>query len=231
LNGIDVDFWNPATDTRIVADYSQASMEGKKRCKAELQKKCGFAVRPEVPVLAIISRLAHQKGLDLLAEAAPKLLSRALQLIVLGDGDPAYRKKFEALGNKYPANAKVFLGFFASEAHSIYAGADMFLMPSLFEPCGLGQLINMRYGTVPIARATGGLKDTVCDADTYAENGNGFVFAKAAAQEFLTAADRALAAYAQPARWEKITASAMRADFSWNESAKKYEALYREAFL
>ncbi len=229
LNGLDTDIWDPAKDTRIVSHFSAAALEGKKRCKAELQKKYGFEVDPAVPVLAVVSRLAHQKGLDLLAQASAELLKEKVQLIVLGDGDPEYRRKFEKLGQKYTANAKILIGFRAPEAHGIYAGADFFLMPSRFEPCGLGQLIAMRYGAVPVVRATGGLKDTVIDADRDAVKGNGFVFEQPIAADFMSTLRRALKAYGEQGRFAGIVQTGMKADFSWDESAKKYEILYKEA--
>ncbi len=229
LNGIDTQAWNPATDTKLSAGYSAESLAGKKICKASLQKKYGLEVNPQIPLLAVVSRLAHQKGLDLIAQALPDLISSPLQLVILGDGDADYRRLFERLGRDYPAQVKVSLGFQVMAAHEIYAGADLFLMPSQFEPCGLGQLISMRYGTIPVVRATGGLKDTVIDADQDPKKGNGFSFDLFDSKSFLSAVNRAMKAYRDQERWNLLMTCAMKCNFSWDESAKKYEQLYREA--
>ncbi len=229
LNGIDTEAWNPATDAKIKTFYSAGSLEGKKKCKRALQEKCGFEADPEIPVLAIVSRLTHQKGLDLLAKAVPHFFKKKFQFVVLGDGEAEYRRLFEDIEKKYPGKAKIFFGFRAAEAHTIYAGADLFLMPSLFEPCGLGQLISMRYGTIPVVRRTGGLKDTVIDADEHPKKGNGFTFEGLEVTNFIKALDRAEKAFEDKKRWDALVQSAMKSDFSWDESAKKYESLYREA--
>ena len=223
LNGIDTALWDPWADKKLAAPFSAAAPAGKKVCKAALQKQCGLAEDPETPVFAIVSRLAEQKGLDILAEVAPAMLSKKLQLVLLGDGDARYRQAFAALEKRFPKAMKAHIGFDAAAAHAIYAGADFFLMPSLFEPCGLGQMISMRYGTLPVVRATGGLKDTVKDGV------NGFVFERPSSAEFLAAVECALKTYGDKTTLKKMTETAMNADFSWEESAKKYEALYREA--
>ncbi len=227
LNGIDAAAWDPAKDARLEANYSADDLAGKSLCKAALQRLCRFEEDPKTPLFAVVSRLTPQKGLDLLAEAAPDMLSKKLQLVVLGDGDPHHRRMFTRIEKDFPKNSRMFLGFDAVKAHAIYAGSDFFLMPSLFEPCGLGQMIAMRYGAVPVVRATGGLKDTVTDAAQ--KNGNGFTFKEAAAPAFAAAVGRALEAYADPKTMRTLVATGMKADFSWDESAKKYETLYREA--
>ena len=231
LNGIDTDAWNPKTDPKISASYSPESLEGKKKCKKVLQELCGFKANPGVPLLAVVTRLAEQKGLDILAGAAPRLFSKDLQLVLLGEGDAHYRRLFETIASQYSKNVRFFPEFAADRAHAIYAGADLFLMPSLFEPCGLGQMISMRYGTIPVVHATGGLKDTVLDADRDLKTGNGFTFDAANSTDFMNAMDRALKAFKDEMRWKALISSAMKTDFSWTQSAQQYEKLYRETLV
>lgn len=226
LNGLDYDLWDPAKDAKIAAMYSPDSPAGKTACKADLQKLCGFPVDPDVPLFGIVTRLAEQKGLDILSEICDKLLSKNVQFAMLGDGDPVYKTTFRNVQLRHPKKASVHIGFNAIEAHKIYAGADFFLMPSYFEPCGLGQLISLKYGTLPIVRRTGGLADTIIDAGDDAARGNGFVFAEHSPEKFLKAIERALAVYADKPQLEALKSHAMREDFSWGKSAKAYVELY-----
>lgn len=226
LNGIDEEVWDPSKDPKIPSGFSAADLSGKALCKADLQKKCGLPVSPDVPLFAVVTRLAEQKGLDLLAQSMTALLAKNLQFVLLGDGDAYYQKVFRSIGENHPKNAKVFIGFNASEAHSIYAGADFFMMPSLFEPCGLGQLIAMRYGTVPVVRRTGGLADTVSDIEKNPKTGNGIVFEQAQSPDLLSAVDRALELYKDAKRFLSARQKGMKTDVSWTQSAKEYEKLY-----
>jgi starch synthase len=228
LNGLDYALWDPATDGSIAKNYSAAEPSGKAACKADLQKTCGFPQDPGTPVLGIVTRLAEQKGLDLLSEICDRLLAKNVQLVMLGDGDAVYRTTFSNVAKRHPKNASVNIGFLSAEAHKIYAGSDFFLMPSYFEPCGLGQLISLKYGTVPVVRETGGLADTIVDADADAERGNGFSFGDHSPESFLRTIERALKAFADPKRLRRLRATGMRADFSWKKSASDYESFYRE---
>ncbi len=226
LNGLDTALWDPSGDKRIPAVYSPKNLSGKKACKAELQKSCGFEPDPNVPIFAMVTRLAEQKGLDILSEAADKFLSKNVQFVLLGEGDRVYHTTFRNIGKRHPKKSHVILGFDAVKAHAIYAGADFFLMPSYFEPCGLGQMISMRYGTLPIVRNVGGLADTVKDLDASPEDGNGFVFDEQSPAKLLDAIDRALKLYEDRRPFEIARKRAMEQDFSWGNSAKKYMGVY-----
>ncbi|MBI2095113.1 MAG: glycogen synthase GlgA [Candidatus Omnitrophica bacterium] len=228
LNGIDNRLWNPSADRRLAARFSASRQAGKADCKAALQRACGFDPDPAVPLFGFVSRLAEQKGVDILAEAAEHFLQKKAQFVLLGEGDAVYHTLFGNLGARHPDRAKVIPGFDPRRAHEIYAGSDFFLMPSLFEPCGLGQLISFRYGTLPVVRATGGLADTVVDADEDARRGNGFVFAERRATALLGAIDRACAAYRDPGRMRRLRARVMKLDFSWAASAQAYLEFYKE---
>lgn len=229
INGINYHEFNPRTDPRIYRNYDIETIENKKENKVALQKEMNLPVR-DVPLLGMISRLVNQKGLDLVAEIADRLLSQDVQLVVLGSGDRYYEDMFWEIQRHYPEKVGVYIGFNAILAQRIYAGADMFLMPSRFEPCGLGQLIAMRYGTVPIVRATGGLADTVVDYDPATGTGTGFVFYEYKADAFYHAIQRALSVYReQPEQWRKLIREGMERDFSWARSAVEYLQLYQEA--
>ncbi|MBM4119615.1 MAG: glycogen synthase GlgA [Nitrospira sp.] len=231
VNGIDVDEWNPATDSSLPARYSASERAGKKICKAALQKELGLPVR-DVPLLAAISRFTAQKGLDLIAAVLPELMQLDVQVALLGTGDPPLELQFQSLRMQYPDRLGVRIGFDEILAHNIEAGADLFLMPSRYEPCGLSQLYSMRYGTVPIVRKTGGLADTVVPytPQTVAEGrATGFVFSDATPDALLTSILLALRVHANPSEWASLIQAGMALDMSWEKSAKKYEALYRRA--
>jgi starch synthase len=228
LNGIDTALWDPAKDRRIKKNYSAKSPAGKAACKAALQRACGLETDPAVPVFGVVSRLAQQKGMDLLLESADSLLSRKLQFVLLGDGDAVYERGFGNVGRRHARNASVHIGFDAANAHAIYAGSDFFLMPSLFEPCGLGQMISLRYGTLPIVRRTGGLADTVIDLEADARKGNGFVFDERHGHGFLAAVDRALRFFREKRRLEALRKRVMALDLSWDASARAYVKYYQE---
>lgn len=228
LNGLDYSVWDPAKDKRIKAQYSTSDLGGKTLCKVELQAACGFEVDDQIPLFAMVSRLTKQKGVDLLTEIAEAFLSRKVQFVLLGDGDVVYKTALGNIGRRHPRNSKMFLGFDAHEAHRIYAGADFFLMPSYYEPCGLSQLIGLKYGALPVVRQTGGLADTITDIDAEPSSGNGFVFVDRSPEKCLEAIGRAEALFADAPRFDKIRRRGMKADFSWEKSAVQYVELYKE---
>jgi starch synthase len=227
LNGIDTTLWNPATDPHLEQTYSARRFEGKAANKAALQAQLGLEPRPDLPLLAVVSRLTEQKGLDLLLEVAPQILKTPAQLVVLGSGGSALEHGWTALARKHKSRCAVKIGFDEGLAHRIEAGADIFLMPSRFEPCGLNQMYSLRYGTPPVVRATGGLADTVIDAAD-ARHGNGFVFGPATTAALLLAVQRAIAAWQDPELWRRLQKRGMARDSSWLESARHYVALYQK---
>ncbi len=226
VNGLDVENWNPATDTAIAANYAPGNMQGKRHCKTGLQKELGFTCDAEAPLLTIISRLAEQKGVDLLLDCAPGWLEKGYQLAVLGSGEPAYEAMLKRLAKERPEQMHFYAGFNEELARQIYAGGDIFLMPSRFEPCGLGQLMSMRYGNVPVVRATGGLKDTVTSHAVSKRTSTGFGFEQAKPAVFHAAVDFAVETWRKPAAWQRIVSRAMRRDSSWDASADSYVNLY-----
>ena len=229
-NGIDTSFFDPARDPQIAARFSADDQTGKATDKAQLQKETGLAVEPKAPLFGVIGRLVEQKGVDLLTAVAPWLLDNGAQLVILGTGEPTYEAKWKDLAAKMKGRLALTLGFDASLAQRIYAGADLFLMPSRFEPCGLGQLISLRYGTIPVVRAVGGLATTVHDVDADAGRGNGFSFKRYEAAAFADALQRALHRYrADGEPWVALRTRAMREDHSWTASAKRYVEMYSAA--
>ncbi|MCA1668392.1 MAG: glycogen synthase [Thermomicrobia bacterium] len=229
LNGINEAVWNPATDPAIAAHYDAENHAAKAENKAALQRDLGLDSDPRAPVIGVVARLVEQKGFDLVATIADRIVDQGAQLVVLGSGDPAIEDAFRLVATERPQRVAVRLGFDARQASRIYAGSDLFLMPSRFEPCGLGQMIAMRYGTIPIVRRTGGLADTVTDYDPLARTGTGFVFDSYDAEACFAAVARALEVYRDPAAWDVLIANAMARDFSWAASARQYTALYRRA--
>ena len=225
LNGIDVDNYNPETDKAIPCNYSASDFSGKAKCKAVLQESFCLPVRDDVPVMAIISRLVSHKGFDLVKRIMWEQLSAAdMQLIVLGSGDWEYEEYFRALAGAFPDKVGLRLGFLPAVARQIYAGSDLFLMPSKSEPCGLSQMVALRYGSLPIVRETGGLKDTITDSGDGA--GNGFTFKSYDAYDMLDAIRRALGAFYDKDYFKVLVERAMKCDNSWGKSAKEYIALY-----
>lgn len=234
INGIDYEQWNPETDPFIKKNYSKNSLKRKLKCKKDLMidqalKTSHLGIK--VPLIGIISRLADQKGLDLVEKALEKIINSGANLIILGTGDAHYHEVFQKMSHRFKENFRVNLKFDSELAHKIYAGCDMFLMPSKFEPCGLGQLISFKYGTIPIVRRTGGLADTVIDCDEHIETGTGFVFKEQSINNMLSAIERAILAYRDKKRWNRIVRKVMEQDFSWNNSAKEYAKLYSEAII
>jgi len=229
LNGVDYSIWSPDSDSNIPVQFDVRSLNRKEENKEALCEKCGLKHDPDIPVIGIISRLVDQKGFDLISEVFDKLMKLKIQLVLLGEGDPKYHEKFKKLAKKYSKKFAVNLKFDNTLAHLIEAGSDIFLMPSKFEPCGLNQIYSLRYGTVPVVRETGGLKDTISNYDRKTGKGNGFTFKKYDAKEMLRAVNTAVEMFQDKKTWIKIQKNGMRADFSWDASAKKYLKLYEKA--
>lgn len=232
LNGVDYSAWDPAVDPFIAARYSADNLAGKAACKRHLQEAFGLPAEPRTPLIGMVTRLADQKGLDLVAAVMTPLLATGTQLVVLGTGDPQYHTLLEEMARRFPAQVGARLGFDNALAHQIEAGADLFLMPSRYEPSGLNQLYSLRYGTVPVVRRTGGLADSIVDTtpETLERGGaNGFVFEAYTSAALWDALRRALEAYQTPSVWLKVQRHGMRADFSWDRSAGRYLELYERA--
>ncbi|MCL2462007.1 MAG: glycogen synthase [Defluviitaleaceae bacterium] len=228
LNGIDAEKNNPATDKRLFANYDVNSIDKKKANKSKLQERLGLPVR-DVPMIAIISRLVDQKGLDLVAVAMEEIIGKDIQLVILGTGDGRYENLFRQFAWRAPDKVSANIYYNEEMAQRIYAASDMFLMPSLFEPCGLGQLFAMRFGSVPIVRMTGGLADTVTNYDPAAKTGTGFVFRDYDARGMMWAVNEALRYwYDDRENWLRIVRNGMESDFSWDKSAERYVELYRK---
>ena len=226
LNGIDTVGYDPETDKDIKANYSAANPSGKKEDKEELQKLMNLPVKPNVPIVGMVTRLVSHKGLDLVKGILDELLSKAeMQLVVLGSGDYEYESYFRWIAEKYPDKVGLRLGFVPDLARKIYAGADMFLMPSKSEPCGLSQMVALRYGTIPIVRETGGLRDSITDCGD--GKGNGFTFKSYNAHDMLDSIYRALTLYYN-GDWNELVLRALNCDFSWGRSANAYIRLYKE---
>jgi starch synthase len=220
LNGIDEDAWNPRTDPHLAMRYSDRSLYRKERNKQALLESVGLSYQPDVPALGIVTRLSHQKGIELLEPVLPRLLAtQDVRFVALGNGEPRYEKFLRELGHQFPGRAVLWQGFHEKLAHMVEAGCDMFLMPSLYEPCGLNQMYSQRYGTPPIVRRTGGLADTV-------DESTGFVFEHFTAQGLEWAIGVALDAWRDKKRFTQIQKAGMARNFGWSESAAKYAALY-----
>ncbi|HXF82005.1 MAG TPA: glycogen synthase GlgA, partial [bacterium] len=232
LNGVDYSVWDPAVDPFLPARYSADDLSGKAVCKRALQEAFGLPVRPAAPLIGMVTRLVDQKGLDLVAAVIDEVLDAGAQVVLLGTGEPKYHELFETLMARRPEAFGVRLGFDNALAHLIEAGADIFLMPSRYEPSGLNQLYSLRYGTVPVVRRTGGLADSIVDTTPQTvANGtaNGFVFEAYDAAALLGALRRALDAYRDRELWRTLQRHGMRADFSWERAAERYRALYERA--
>ncbi|MBI5585851.1 MAG: glycogen synthase GlgA [Deltaproteobacteria bacterium] len=230
VNGVDYETWNPKTDPLIAASYDPDQLQGKETCKADLLRE--FNLSPEQaahPVLGVISRLADQKGFDLLAAVMDRLLQQELSLVVLGTGEEKYHQLFSELAAKHPRKIGLRLAYDNTLAHKIEAGSDMFLMPSRYEPCGLNQIYSLKYGTIPVVRATGGLDDTIVPFDRETKKGTGFKFHEYTADDFWLALSEALAVYRNADLWKTLMRNAMAVDYSWENSAREYVNLYRLA--
>ena len=228
VNGIDVDYYNPATDNAIASKYSPSDMSGKAACKEELQKLAGLPVNADVPVVSMVSRLASHKGFDLVNYILHEILDLGVQFVLLGTGEAEIEDYLRDLQARYPDQVKVFFEFNKDLSKKIYAGSDIFLMPSKSEPCGLSQMIASRYGTIPVVRETGGLYDTIKPYNKYTGEGNGFTFANYNAHEMKDAVKRAVELYSDKKKWNTLVKTVMDVDFSWNASAEKYMDLYKD---
>lgn len=229
LNGIDTDEWNPDTDKHLASHFNASRMNGKSSCKQALQTRMGLEINPDVPLLGVVSRLTHQKGLDLLLEIAPRLMELPVQLVILGSGEAFMQKEATELTQRYPGKIAAMIGFDESLSHQIEAGADMFIMPSRFEPCGLNQFYSQRYGTPPIVHNTGGLADSVvdCNADTLKDGtASGFVFSGMSADNLFATIVRAVETYRDERKWKSLRKNCMGKDFTWVTSAKSYRNVY-----
>jgi len=232
LNGVDYTVWDPAVDPLIEAHYSAAKPAAKARNKAALQRRLGLPEQADTPVLGLVSRFVEQKGIDLVLEAVPKLFSNPLQLVILGSGERQLEKAALSLEKTYPQQVAVTIGYDEPLAHLIEAGADLFLMPSRFEPCGLNQLYSLRYGTLPVVHRTGGLADTVVatnEQSLKAGTATGFVFEHATTEGLIWALQQALKCYQQSNCHHQVMKNAMEQDYSWQQSARQYLDIYRQA--
>ncbi|MBI5598623.1 MAG: glycogen synthase GlgA [Deltaproteobacteria bacterium] len=227
LNGVDYSVWNPETDKLIAANYSRSDLKGKAACKKDVLKEYSLKLKPGAPLIGIISRLADQKGFDILVDAMEELMGMDLGMVVLGTGEKKYHELFEELSGRYTGKLGVKITFDNSLAHKIEAGCDMFLMPSRYEPCGLNQIYSLRYGTIPVVRATGGLDDTIDDYG--GGEGNGFKFRDYSAAALAEKVGTAVAVYRDKKAWQELQKKAMQCDFSWDRSARRYMELYNRA--
>ncbi len=228
LNGVDYTIWSPSRDKLIPHRYYLANLSGKRMNKVELLNRAGLPVREKTPLIGIISRLVHQKGFDLIEAAAEDLFKMNMQMIVLGMGEQKYHDLLADLEAKYPDRLKAFYVLDEKVAHQIEAGADAFLMPSLFEPCGLNQMYSLKYGTVPIVNAVGGLADTITNFDPATGEGNGFVMRAQTPKALLEAVERVIETYQRKRVWSSIMKSGMRQDFSWNRAVEEYTDLFKK---
>ena len=232
LNGIDIAEYNPAEDSMIAANYSVDNLSGKKECKKALQEKLDLDIRPDVPIIGMVGRLSNQKGLDLVDYVIADIMRLDVQLVVLGMGEGRYFNLFSWAEGEYKGRVAARFTMDHQLAHQIYAGADIFLMPSQFEPCGLSQMISMRYGTVPIVRETGGLRDTVLSYNEYNGKGNGFTFFNYNAHDMLHTIERAVDYYRnQQDIWQTLQKRGMEGDYSWTQSASQYIKIYESLFI
>jgi len=226
INGADYSTWDPETDKHIAKNYGPDTLDLKLECKKDLMKYVGLPFDKDAPVIGMVTRLARQKGVDIVAEAADDIVRLGARLIVLGSGEERYNKIFRDLGRRYKTEVATSMGFDEPLAHKIEAGSDIFLMPSRYEPCGLNQIYSLKYGTVPVVRATGGLDDTIDDFDPKGLKGNGFKFKDAEADSMVSAIERSTDLFRDKKRWRILQKNGMACDFSWARSAAKYIKLY-----
>jgi len=229
VNGIDYDIFNPKKDPEIKQNYDHRSLDKKAINKTELQKIFSLPQDKNIPILGMVTRITEQKGFDLLMQIADDLMKQDIQLVIAGTGEKRYESFFKKLQKKYPQKVGAHLEFSTKKAVEIYAGSDIFLMPSRFEPCGLGQLISLRYGSVPVVHSVGGLADTVTDYNPQTWEGNGFVFKEYSSKQFLISIIRALETYRHENSWKKLVQTGMRQSNSWEIPAQKYEELFKKA--
>jgi starch synthase len=228
VNGIDIRAWDPARDHALPRTFSASRLAGKAACKKALLQRLGLPDANEL-LIGMVTRLVDQKGLDILTEALPEILALGVQLVILGTGDVKYHQVLTETAARFRDRMSVRLHYDDDLARNIYAGCDLFLMPSRFEPCGLGQMIALRYGAVPVVRRTGGLADTVIDYNPRTDRGTGFVFEEYSAPALVESLRRALEVYRDRGKWKLLIQAGMKQDFSWERSAKEYEKVYRKA--
>ena len=229
LNGVDYEEWSPQTDKFIAAKFSPQDLSGKQKCKQDLLTTYGLkadAAAMKVPLIGIVSRFAAQKGFDLIAQVADRLAREEMTMVVLGTGDKLYEEMFQRLNKQFPNKIAIKVVYDNAVAHKIEAGADMFLMPSRYEPCGLNQIYSLKYGTVPIVRATGGLDDTIETWDARAGKGTGFKFSDYTGEALLATVRQALLAFRDQSSWQTLMRNGMGRDFSWSASAREYGKVY-----
>ena len=233
LNGIDTDEWNPGTDPHLACNYNRRTLANKIKNKLALQEELGLTVSSEIPLFGFVGRLVDQKGVDLILGQMKQFLNLNCQLVVLGSGFPHYEQALNNIALQHPSKVAVTLGYNESFAHRIEASSDIFLMPSIFEPCGLNQLYSLRYGTLPIVHAVGGLRDTVFEKspEDKSDQANGFVFNGASAEVLHAAIERAISLFQQKDQWKELQLNAMSKDFSWDASAKEYLTIYEKIIL
>ncbi|GIO23572.1 glycogen synthase GlgA [Oceanobacillus sp. J11TS1] len=232
VNGLDYEINNPESDSALKTTYSLTDLNGKKKCKKELQEIMGLPIREDAPIIAVVSRLTHQKGFHLVLEELENLLQYDVQFVLLGTGDPAFEHQFQLISEWYPNKCSINITFDVTLAQKIYAGADIFLMPSRFEPCGLSQLISMRYGTLPVVHEIGGLKDTVEPYNPIEKTGTGFGFSLFTPYYMMEALKKAIHVYQlEKDVWKELMKNAMSQDFSWETSTEHYLSLYKEIYL
>lgn len=227
LNGIDTEEWDPSRDPHLPFRYDAKSLEAKGACKAALQRELHMPIDKETPLLAMVTRLSEQKGIDLLEAAFERIMSSNVQLVVLGSGDKGYETRLQQLAKDYPQRAVVKIAYDYGLAHRIEAGADLFLMPSKYEPCGLSQMMSLRYGTVPLVRATGGLDDTVTQFNPKTLKGNGFKFSAYTPTAFFRQIQQALSLFREKKKWQSLIRNGMEGTYSWDHSAERYIRLYQ----
>jgi starch synthase len=230
LNGVDYERWNPATDHLLAARYSPQRLDGKHQCRADLLRIFGLESVPETaPILGIVSRFAAQKGFDLVARSATQMMEREIAVVALGTGDHQFERFFREWAFRYPGQVAVQIRYDDALAHKVEAGADIFLMPSYYEPCGLNQIYSLKYGTVPLVHATGGLDDTIEEWNAEEGTGTGFKFRDYSAEALLAEIDRALDAFADKKKWKQLMRNGMAQNYSWEQPAREYAAVYEEA--
>ncbi|MDP9362345.1 MAG: glycosyltransferase, partial [Acidobacteriota bacterium] len=232
LNGIDVEEWDPSNDPHIRSQFHRGHLAGKSLSKRALLRELKLTHKAKTPLLGFISRLADQKGIDLLIAALPQMLAAGAQAVILGSGEPRFENALQHIAAQHPDSCRVIVGFDNALAHRIYGAADILLMPSIYEPCGLNQMYALRYGTVPVVRLTGGLADTVIPFHgANFDDANGFGFIATNAADFYTATWLAMLNHRESKTWRRLQANGMAADFSWERSARAYEAVYRRALF
>jgi starch synthase len=229
LNGVDYEQWNPEKDKFIAARYTREDLSGKKICKKGLIAEFGLRLSIEKPIIAVISRLADQKGFDILSRGIDRIMKMDVGMVVLGTGERRYHQIFNDLARKYPGKLGVKIAYDNALAHKIEAGADIFLMPSKYEPCGLNQIYSLRYGTVPVVRATGGLDDTISGYDNRSGEGDGFKFSEYSPSAMIKKIKEAITLFKDKDAWGRVMRNGMSEDFSWKKSAERYIALYKKA--